>query len=80
VAESNQAAVLTRVIDCPKPEPLEQTDAPKEDASNSQRKNYSGAENQGSQKNFFRSESAMKIVGDDINRSEQSEKNRRLLH
>src|SRR5439155_22238356 len=78
--ERNQAAVLTRIMDCPEPEFVEHADPPEKKASNSQGKNYANTKNQDSQENPFRSESAMKTIRSKINCSKHSEEKRRLLH
>src|SRR5947207_2257198 len=50
LAERNQAAILARIVDCPKPEFVEYACAPKKKGCNSKGKNHTRTKEQSSQK------------------------------
>src|SRR6266508_1404783 len=52
-AERSQAAVLTRIVDCPKPKLIKYTCAPEEQASNREGENRAGAEDEVSENDCF---------------------------
>src|SRR5262249_20162847 len=79
-AKWHEASILSRVIDCPKPELLEYTCIPEKKARDCKGSNYANSEHRYSHKHRLKRNSSLCILPQHADCSEWNKENRRLLH